>query len=149
MKSEPNLFSITHLATDRTSYWSGVRNYQARNFMRDQMQVGELFFFYHSRIEPIGIAGIGEIVRTGYPDDTAWDPNDEHYDPKSSPDHPIWYRVDIRFVRKCPEIISLKRLKSIPALKGMQVVQKGMRLSIQPVTPAEWNHVMNLPEWRK
>jgi predicted RNA-binding protein with PUA-like domain len=147
MKSEPTAFSIADLEANRTTYWSGVRNFQARNFMRDQMRVGDGVFFYHSSVEPIGIAGMSEVIKTGYPDFTAWDPKDEHYDPKSTPEHPVWFMVDIRFVRACQDVISLKRLKTIRGLHAMAVVQRGMRLSVQPVSADEWKIILGLPEW--
>ncbi|MGB3940757.1 MAG: EVE domain-containing protein [Candidatus Manganitrophaceae bacterium] len=147
MKSEPNVYSIDHLKKDGTTYWSGVRNYQARNFMRDQMRVGDGVLFYHSNTEPVGIAGRAEVIKTGYPDRTAWDPKDRHYDPKSLPSDPIWFMVDIRFVKACREVISLEKLREIPALKGMMVLRKGNRLSITPVTPEEWETILEFPQW--
>jgi predicted RNA-binding protein with PUA-like domain len=147
MKSEPNVFSIDDLKASRTTYWSGVRNYQARNFMRDQMKAGDGIFFYHSNVDPIGIAGMAEVVKSGYPDFTAWDPNDKYYDPGSLPSNPIWYMVDIRFRKKCRSVISLTRLKETPALKKMEVVQRGSRLSVQPVSPEEWKTVLKFEEW--
>ena len=148
MKSEPSAFSIDDLMKAKTTYWSGVRNYQARNFMRDEMRVGDGVLFYRSSADPIGIAGMAEVIKAGYPDFTAWDPKDSHYDPKSLPTKPIWFMVDIRFVKKCREVIPLQRLKEIPALKKMRLVQQGSRLSIQPVRPEEWEVVRKLPEWR-
>lgn len=147
MKSEPTVFSIDDLKKSKTTYWSGVRNYQARNLMRDQMKPGDGVLFYHSNVEPVGIAGAAEVVKEGYPDHTAWDPKDRYYDPKSLPEKPIWYMVDIRFVKACHPIISLKQIKKIPGLKKMGVVQRGSRLSVQPVLPDEWKVVMALPEW--
>ena len=147
MKSEPSVFSIDDLKASRATYWSGVRNYQARNFMRDRMRVGDGVLFYHSNVEPVGIAGLAEVAKEGYPDHTAWDPNDKHYDPKSLPTKPIWFMVDIQFIKKCREVISLKKLKEIPALKKMGVVQKGSRLSVQPVQTEEWKIILKLPEW--
>ena len=148
MKSEPTSFSIKDLAACGTTYWSGVRNFQARNFMRDQMRVGDGVLFYHSSVEPIGIAGRAEVTRCGYPDHTAWDPNDAHYDPKSLPERPTWFMVDIRHVQICREVITLARLKGLPALNDMCVVQRGTRLSVQPVRPNEWRVILGLPEWR-
>jgi predicted RNA-binding protein with PUA-like domain len=146
MKSEPNVFSIDDLrkSKNQTTCWDGVRNYQARNFLRDEIKVGDGALFYHSDVEPIGIAGEAVVVRGGYPDYTAFDPKDVHFDPKSDPKHPTWYRVDVKFVRACKEVVTLKRLKEIPALKKMMVVQRGMRLSVQPVTPEEWHVIMKL-----
>ena len=135
VKSEPDVFSIDHLKTSKTTYWSGVRNYQARNFMRDRMKVGDGVLFYHSNVEPIGIAGMAEVVKEGYPDFTAWDPKDKYYDPTSLPSNPVWYMVDIKFVKRCRSVIPLKRLKETPALKKKGVVQKGRRLSVKTVAP--------------
>lgn len=148
MKSEPSSFSIDDLMKSKTTYWSGVRNYQSRNFMRDEMKVGDGVLFYHSNNDPIGIAGMAKVIKRGYPDFTAWDPKDGHYDPKSLPTDPVWFMVDIGFVKKSREVISLQRLKEIPALKKMGVVQKGARLSVQPVRPEEWEIIRKLPEWR-
>jgi len=147
MKSEPTEFSMEDLAVSGTTYWSGVRNFQARNWMRDTMRVGDGVLFYHSNVPPIGIAGEAEVVRTGYPDHTAWDPKDRHFDPKSSPHAPLWFMVDLRYVRRCRQIISLAQLKSTPQLAQMIVVQRGVRLSVQPVKLAEWKIIMAFPEW--
>jgi predicted RNA-binding protein with PUA-like domain len=148
MKSEPNAFSIDDLRASKTTYWSGVRNYQARNFMRDRMKVGDGVLFYHSNVEPVGIAGTAKVVKAGYPDFTAWDPKDHHYDSASLPSKPVWYMVDIQFVKKCRSVISLKRLKETPVLKKMTVVQKGSRLSVQSVAPEEWKAILKFPEWK-
>jgi len=151
MKSEPDVFSIDSLrhAPGQTTCWDGVRNYQARNFLQHEIKVGDGVLFYHSNAQPIGIAGEAVVVREGYPDHTAFDPEDIHYDPKSTPDRPIWYMVDVRYVRACRTMITLARLRSIPALNRMAVVRRGMRLSVQPVRPDEWNTIMALPEWEK
>ena len=148
MKSEPTVFSIRDLrsAKNQTTCWDGVRNYQARNYLRDEIKVGDGVLYYHSGFEPIGIAGEAVVVREGYPDTTAFDPNDIHYDPKSDPQNSTWYRVDVKFVRACKEIITLKRLREIPALRKMMVLRRG-RLSVQPVTREEWKVIMKLPEW--
>ncbi len=147
MKSEPTVYSINDLKRDRTTYWSGVRNYQARNFMRDQMRVGDGVFFYHSNVEPVGIAGMAEVIKPGYPDHTAWDPKNKYYDPQSLSSRPVWFMVDLRFKKTCREVITLNRLKEIPALKSMMVLRKGNRLSITPVAPGEWEIITGLPEW--
>ena len=149
MKSEPNVFSIEDLrrAEGRTTCWDGVRNYQARNFLRDEIKVGDGVLYYHSNVEPVGIAGEAVVVREGYPDFTAFDPDDHHYDPKSDPEKPAWYMVDVRFVRACAEVIALTKLKALPGLDRMCVVRRGMRLSVQPVAPEEWALIMALPEW--
>lgn len=146
MKSEPDSFSIDHLraAKRQTGCWDGVRNYQARNMLRDAMQVGDQAFFYHSSCPQPGIAGIMQISRAAYPDHTALDPDNHHYDPKSTPDNPRWYMVDVTLVEKFPRIISLVELRSSPALRGMQILKRGNRLSITPVSAAEWKAVLTL-----
>lgn len=145
MKSEPSCFSIDDLkaAPDQTEHWDGVRNYQARNFMRDDMQTGDLIFFYHSNCNPPGIAGIAEVASEAYPDHTAFDPNSDHPDPNSTPDNPRWFMVDVKFKEKFPEIISLHTLKNYPALEKMPLLRKGNRLSVMPVGKKEWDFIMN------
>ncbi len=149
MKTEPGEYSIDDLKKDKSTGWDGVRNYQARNFMRDQMRVGDGVFFYHSNAKPgaVGIAGLAKVCKAAYPDDTAWDENDKHFDPKSNSENPIWFRVDVRFVKKCPEVITLQKLKATPGLEKMVVTQKGSRLSVQPVSPDEWELILKMPEW--
>lgn len=146
MKSEPDSFSIDDLYNRprRTEHWDGVRNYQARNFMRDAMRKGDLAFFYHSSCEVPGITGVIEIVRAGYPDFTAWDRDSGYYDPNSRPDKPIWYMVDVRLKRRLKRLISLAELRHNPALKNMVLLRRGTRLSIQPVTHNEWNAVQRM-----
>lgn len=134
MKSEPHVYSIDDLKRDGKTSWEGVRNYQARNFMRDQMKVGDLVLFYHSNAEPPGVAGVAKVCKSAYPDAAAWDPKSKYYDEKSSPKNPIWIRVDIEFVEKFSHFISLEELKENKNLKGMMVIQKGTRLSVQPVS---------------
>jgi predicted RNA-binding protein with PUA-like domain len=146
MKSEPSIFSIDDLKACKITCWDGVRNYQARNFMRNEMKVGDGVLFYHSTAQPTGIAGLAEVVKESYPDYTAFDPKDVHYDPKSDQDNPTWYMVDVKFVKACKSIIPLDRLKTIPALKKMALFKYG-RLSVQPVTPQEWKVILSLPEW--
>ena len=146
MKSEPTAFSIADLKQCKTTCWDGVRNYQARNFLRDAIRVGDGVLFYHSSVEQVGIAGMAEVVKAGYPDYTAWNPHGGHHDPKSTPDRPIWYMVDIRFVKACREVITLTRLRQIPALRRMMLLRQG-RLSVQPVTPSEWAIITRLSEW--
>ena len=128
----------------RTEHWDGVRNYQARNFLRDGMQKGDLAFFYHSSCPEPGIAGIVNIARAAYPDHTAWDPDNEHFDPKSSPANPIWYMVDVKLERELKHPITLTALKQNPALKGMTLLQRGNRLSILPVTEKEWKAILKM-----
>jgi len=126
--------------------WDGVRNYQARNFMRDEMKVGDGVLFYHSSVDPPGVVGIAEVAREGHPDPTAFDPDDIHHDPKSDPENPRWYMVDVRFVRAFPRMVTLEELKAAPGLENMKVTQRGMRLSVQPVTPEEWEIVLRLAD---
>lgn len=144
MKSEPEEFGIDDLRTRprKTEPWDGVRNYQARNFMRDQMKKGDLVLFYHSNCEVPGVVGIAKVVKEGYPDPTAFDPEDKHYDPKSDPDDPRWYLVDVQYVRKTKRTIPLAELKANPALEGMALVRKGNRLSVMPVAPEHWEAIL-------
>jgi predicted RNA-binding protein with PUA-like domain len=146
MKSEAECFSIDDLKNrpNQTEPWDGVRNYQARNMMRDQMQIGDLSFFYHSNAKPPGIAGIMEIVSTPYPDDTAKDPNEDHYDPKHTADNPRWCLVDVKYKRKLKRLISLPELKDNAALSSMQLLQKGNRLSILPITEQQWRLILDM-----
>ena len=146
MKSEPHLYSIAALQRDGHTCWDGVRNYQARNFMRDEMQVGDEIFFYHSNAQPMGIYGVAQVVRQGYPDHTAFDPSDKHYDPKSDPANPTWMMVDVGYVGTFKAPITLVTLKQTPKLAKMLVIQRGSRLSVQPVTLEEWDVVMRLGE---
>ena len=144
MKSEPEAFSIDDLARVGREPWDGIRNYQARNFMRDRMQIGDLAFFYHSNADPTGIAGIMRIASAPYPDPTAFDPEAKYYDPKSDPEHPRWYLVDVEFVRKLKRIITLAELRQHPELDGMALLRKGNRLSIMPVEPRHWHFILGL-----
>lgn len=146
MKSEPDVFGIDHLRKmpKQTEHWDGVRNYQARNMLRDQMQVGDRVFFYHSNCAEPGIVGIARIVRAGYPDHTALNPDSKYYDPKSDPDNPRWFMVDVKFERKLKRTISLSELKADPTLGDMALVQRGNRLSIMPVTAAQWQYILGL-----
>lgn len=144
MKSEPEEYSIDDLMEqpEQTDHWDGIRNYQARNMMRDQMQIGDLVLFYHSNCKPPGVVGIAEVASEAYPDHTAWDPDSGHFDPKSSPDNPRWCMVDIRFKEKFPGKLTLPELRQIPELSNMKILQKGNRLSITPVTETEWNTIL-------
>ncbi|MEJ2761299.1 MAG: EVE domain-containing protein [Gammaproteobacteria bacterium] len=146
MKSEPGEFSIDDLKNRplQSEPWDGVRNYQARNMMRDEMAVGDLAFFYHSNCDEPGIAGIMTIASKPYPDPTAFDPDDKHYDPKSDPDNPRWYLVDVKFKRRLKRVIPLAVLKGKKPLQGMKLLQKGNRLSIMPVSKKEWDYILSL-----
>ena len=135
MKSEPDVYSIDDLARDGITPWTGVRNYQARNFMRDTMRVGDQVFFYHSNAEPPGLAGLGRVASAPYPDPTQFMAGHDGFEPRSTQDRPVWMLVDVAFVRKFPRLVSLAELRSEPGLSGLLVLQKGSRLSIQPVTP--------------
>jgi predicted RNA-binding protein with PUA-like domain len=146
VKSEPDEFSIDDLykAPKRTEHWDGVRNYQARNFMRDGMKKGDEVFFYHSNCDTPGIVGIAKVAREAYPDHTAFDPDDPHYDPKSDPDDPRWLMVDVKYVRKLKRTIPLSELKENPKLENMALVRKGNRLSVMPVSEQEWNAILDM-----
>ncbi len=145
-KSDPEVYGFDHLLaeSDRTTGWDGVRNYQARNFLRDSITVGDGVLFYHSNADPAGIAGITEVVRAGHPDPTAFDPESEHHDPKSDPASPTWYQVSIRAVKAIDPPLGLPRLKEISELAGMELLRKGSRLSVQPVTERQWKAIMAL-----
>lgn len=140
MKSEPDVFSIDDLKEKDVAGWDGVRNYQARNFMKD-MRVGDKILFYHSNAAPPGVAGLAEVAKIAYPDPTQFDPKAGHYDPKASPDKPIWFQVDVRFVKKLPRHVSLDELRGVPALAGMALFQRS-RLSVQPVTPEQYKTIV-------
>jgi predicted RNA-binding protein with PUA-like domain len=143
MKSEPESYSIEDLERDGVTHWNSVRNYQARNLMRDDMKPGDRVLFYHSSADPTGVAGIAEVARGGYPDATAQDPDDPYYDPKSTPDDPRWYMVDIRFAEKFRSVLPLQLMKQTPALDGMLVTGKS-RLSVQPVEKKHFDTVVRL-----
>jgi predicted RNA-binding protein with PUA-like domain len=145
IKSEPDVFSFADLqaAPKKSTCWDSVRNSSARNFMRDGMKKGDLAFYYHSNAEPSGIVGICEIVREGYPDHTAWDPQHDYFDPKSDPATPTWYMVDVKAVKAFATMVTLAQLKADPALTEMALIKVG-RLSVVPVAPAEWEHVCRL-----
>jgi predicted RNA-binding protein with PUA-like domain len=146
VKSEPDVFSFDDLLAKpgKTTHWDGVRNYQARNTMRDGMKKGDLVFFYHSSTDPAEIVGIAEVVREGYPDNSAFDPRDSHFDPKSKPESPTWFMVDLKAVEKLPRSLSLAELRGVKGLEQMTLLQKGSRLSVQPVTAGEWKVITAL-----
>ncbi len=151
LKTEAESFSINDLAVcpDQTTCWDGVRNYQARNFMRDEMRVGDGVLFYHSNADPPVVAGTAKVVREAYPDHSAWLPLDKHFDPKASPDNPIWQMVDIRLVEIFAEPLSLDTLRTVSELKNMELLRRGSRLSVQPVTRAEFACLLKLAKARK
>jgi predicted RNA-binding protein with PUA-like domain len=146
VKSEPDVFGFDDLlaAPGRTAGWDGVRNYQARNYMRDEMRVGDGVLFYHSNGDPAGVAGLAEVARAAYPDATAFDPAHDGYDPKSRPEAPVWLQVDVRAVERFPRVVTLAELRAEPALAEMVVLRRGNRLSVTPVTAAEWAAVCRL-----
>ena len=145
MKSEPDAYSIDELARDKTTAWNGVRNYQARNFMRDQMQIGDQVFYYHSNCDEPGIVGIAEVSKLAYPDESQFDRKSDYYDAESTRSDPRWLNVDIRFVKKIGPV-SLPELRKHKALAGMRILQRGNRLSVTPVDPAEWKYILRLAE---
>lgn len=146
MKSEPEAFSIDDLKAcpNSTDFWDGVRNYQARNFMRDQMKPGDQVFFYHSNCKVPGIVGVMEVVSEPYADITALDPDSKYYDPKASKENPRWFAVDLQFKEKFPDVISLESLKQNEALSDLALVRKGNRLSVMPVETHHWDAVMGM-----
>jgi predicted RNA-binding protein with PUA-like domain len=144
MKCEPAAYTIEDLERDGTTSWEGVRNYQARNFMRDDMQVGDGVLFYASNADPSGVTGLAKIVKAGYPDHTAWRKGHKYFDEASTKEKPLWYLVDIDFVETFPGIVPLETLKKTKGLERMVVTQKGSRLSVQPVTKAEYDIVVKL-----
>lgn len=144
MKSEPDAFSIDDLKRKKREAWDGVRNYQARNYMRDGMRVGDRVFFYHSNCAEPGIVGIAEVATDAYPDPSQFDPKSKYFDAGSSRDNPRWMLVDVKFVKKLKRAITLKELQADPALDGMVLLRKGSRLSVQPVEAAHWEHILGL-----
>lgn len=142
MKSEPDVFSIDHLKTKKKSGWDGVRNYQARNYMRDDMRKGDLVLFYHSSCEVPGVAGLARVCKESHPDPTQFENSSDYYDPKSTKDNPRWFMVEVEFVEKFDRVITLAELKSRKELETMPVVQKGSRLSINPVTEKEFKTIL-------
>ena len=148
MKSEPDCYSIDDLASEsnKTTCWEGVRNYQARNYMRDEMKKGDRVLFYHSRLKPPGVAGIAKVVKESYPDFTAFDPKDKHYDPKSKQENPRWFMVDVKLEKKLKRFVSLDELREAKGLDDMVLLQKGSRLSVQPVTKKQFDIVCKLAD---
>jgi predicted RNA-binding protein with PUA-like domain len=142
MKSEPDVFSIDDLKAKGPSGWDGVRNYQARNFMRD-MRVGDRVLFYHSNATPPGVAGLAEVAKTAYPDPTQFDRASKYFEPRATPGRPVWFQVDLRFRRRLPRLLSLDELRGVPALSGMALFKRS-RLSVQPVAPEEYATIVRL-----
>jgi predicted RNA-binding protein with PUA-like domain len=148
MKSEPSCFSLNDLKQmpKMTEHWDGVRNYQARNLLRDEIKIGDGVLFYHSNCPEPAIVGLARVVREGYPDHTALDPREKHFDPRSSDDKPIWYMVDVQYVCHLSQPITRDDLRQHPLLSGMGVLRKGNRLSVQPVRAEEWQAILDLEE---
>lgn len=140
LKTEPDVFGIDDLENrpDQTEPWEGVRNYQARNFLRDELKCGDNVFIYHSSCKNVGIAGVATVVKAGYPDPAQFDPESAYYDPKAEEENPRWYRVDVRFVEKFTRVLPLKTIKAMPGITDIGLVKKGHRLSVMPVNDAEW-----------
>jgi predicted RNA-binding protein with PUA-like domain len=143
LKTEPESYSIDDLERDRRTHWNGIRNYQARNLLRDELKEGDLVLIYHSSADPPGVAGVAEVVRSGYPDDSALDVNSKYFDPKATPDDPRWFMVDVEFRERFKNFVPLSVLKATPGLEDM-VVTKKSRLSVQPVKPEEFAIVVAL-----
>jgi predicted RNA-binding protein with PUA-like domain len=146
VKAEPDCFSIDDLAKskNKTTCWDGVRNYQARNFMRDDMKIGDRVFFYHSNADPTAVVGVCEVAKEAYPDHTQFDPEDKHFDPKADPTNPRWVMVDIKLVKKFKNPVPLAEIKDNPKLQKMKLVQRGNRLSVMPVEKNEWNAILKM-----
>jgi predicted RNA-binding protein with PUA-like domain len=144
MKSEPDRYSIDDLARDGKTHWDGVRNYQARNLMRDEMKIGDLVLFYHSNVENPGVAGLARVCREAYPDFSAWDPKDDHHDPKSTAENPVWLMVDVEFLKKFAHFVDVEELRSTAALADLLVLKRGMRLSVQPVEPRHFELIVKM-----
>ncbi|MDG3005236.1 EVE domain-containing protein [Paludisphaera mucosa] len=143
-KSEPDSYSFADLVRDGTTGWNGVRNFQARNFLRDAIRAGDGVLFYHSSTDPAAVVGIAEVVEAGHPDPSAFDPKSDYHDPKSKPDAPTWFQVTIKPVRAVDPPLTLARLREVPALAGMELLRKGSRLSVQPVSEGEWKAIQEL-----
>lgn len=148
-KSEPDAYSIDMMEKDGVEPWDGIRNYQARNLLRDEIKLGDGVLFYHSRVAPMAVVGVCEVVEEGSPDETQFDPESRYFDPKSDPDDPRWYWVRIRFREKFARPVTLQEIKADPRLQDMMLVRKGSRLSIQPVSVEEWRHIVKLGRRKK
>jgi len=140
MKSEPDVFGIEDLAKKKTEGWNGVRNYQARNFMKS-MKLGDRVLFYHSNAKPSGVAGLAEVCRLAYPDATQFDPKSDYHEPRATKEAPVWYQVDLRFVSRLARLVPLDELRGMPELEGMMLLMRS-RLSVQPVTPLQWKSIV-------
>jgi predicted RNA-binding protein with PUA-like domain len=145
-KSDPDEFSIEDLKKSKikTTFWDGIRNYQARNFLRDEIKKGDGILFYHSSSDPLAVMGYCEVVKEAYPDHTQFDPKSDHYDPKADKKNPTWFMVDIKLVKEFMKPVSLADIKSNKKLKDMKLIQRGQRLSVMPVTKAEWEEILRM-----
>ncbi|MBL8750568.1 MAG: EVE domain-containing protein [Planctomycetes bacterium] len=143
-KSEPDTYSFEQFQRDRRTNWNGVRNYQARNLLRDEIAVGDGVLFYHSSTEPMAVVGVARVIAAGYPDATAFDPASPYHDPDSDPDEPTWFQVDIECVAPLRSAVTREQCKAVPALRNMVLLQKGSRLSVQPVATDEWRAILEL-----
>lgn len=144
MKSEPEVFSIEDFKKKKKTFWDGVRNFQARNFMKNEMKKGDKVIFYHSNADPSGAAGIAEVVKEGYPDHTQFDPDSHYYEPKATSEKPYWYMVDVKFVQKFKKYVPLSDIKANPKLRKMRLVQPGNRLSVMPVEKSEFDEIVKM-----
>ncbi|WP_428623607.1 EVE domain-containing protein [Sedimenticola sp.] len=144
MKSEPDAYSIDDLKRDKIEHWDGIRNYQARNFMMRDMSPGDEILFYHSSCKVPGVVGLARVCKNAYPDFTSWNPDSKYFDPKSTPEKPRWFMVDVEYVRKFPKVISLDQIRQTPSLEGMRLLQKGNRLSIMPLSEQEYKTICEL-----
>lgn len=145
VKSEPEVFSIDAFKGAKVTQWDAVRNYQARNYLQS-MKVGDEVLFYHSNAEPTGVAGVGKVKKIAYPDGLQFDTKSDYFEPRATKDKPVWYAPDIQFVRKFKRVVTLSELRTEPALKGMLVLKRGMRLSVQPVTQREFDRIVEMSE---
>ena len=143
VKTEPNTFSIDDMEKNRIEAWDGVRNYQARNFMRDQMRIGDMVLFYHSNSKPSGVVGVCKVTSEAKPDHTAFDPESMYFDPKSSPENPRWILVELKFVKRLPRLVSLAEMREVPELATMNLLRKGNRLSIMPINKEEFSIILS------
>ncbi len=146
MKTEPGDYSLDDLERERIAHWDGIRNYQARNLLRDDIKVNDEVLIYHSSTKPTGVAGTARVVKAAHPDPTAWDSKSDYYDPKSTADNPIWFAVDIAFTSRFRHFVTLEEIKSVPGLDGIMVARRGMRLSVQPVDRKHFEIIVRLGE---
>jgi len=149
VKSEPDVYSLDDLERDGTTCWDGVRNYTARNFMRDEMKIGDGVLYYHSRVDPMAIVGVAKVSKESHPDRTQFDKKSHYYDPKATPESPRWFLVDITFAGRFEHPLTLSELKGDPKLEGLPLIQKGQRLSVQPVEEGHWKHILKLAGFKE